>query len=157
MLTLAIVTVAASRSPSGRPACLDALHGSWRGPGTILGRAIVMEQAWSPALGGAFTELRMRHLTTDTSARAMFEGRGLYRPAGAAHPDSLHGTWHDSRGIIFEVRGACDGATFSSHWSGSERGRTLYTLRNGELDVIDSVFLPTGVAREFGRSLLKRM
>jgi hypothetical protein len=138
------------------PGCIDALSGTWRGPGTLLGRAIVMEQAWSPALGGAFTELRMRHLATDTSSRATFEGRGLYRRASAEQPDSVHGTWADSRGIIFEVRGACAGATFSSHWSGSERGRTTYTLRDGALEVIDSVFLPTGDAREFGRSRLTR-
>lgn len=144
------------------PACLDSLHGTWRGPGTILGRAIVMEQRWSPALGGAFTELQMKHLVSDTSSRAVFEGRGLYRAVGARAAevraaDSVHGTWHDSRGIIFEVRGACDGASFSSHWSGSERGRTIYSLRDGALEVIDSVYMPNGGAREFGRSVLRRM
>src|SRR5262245_50646332 len=83
---------------SGAPACLDAIHGTWRGPGTILGRSIVMEQVWAPALNGAFSELRMRHLPTDTSTRAAFEGRGFYRAVGARAADSVHGSWHDSRG-----------------------------------------------------------
>lgn len=151
---LALTSVTGGIAPA--PDCIDALRGSWRGPGTVLGRPIVMEQEWAPALNGAFSELRMRHLPSDTSTRASFEGRGLYRAVGTRAADSVHGSWHDSRGISFEVRGACEGATFSSHWSGPERGRTLYTLRAGALEVVDSVYLPAGGAREFGRSLLAR-
>lgn len=51
----------------------------------------------------------MRYLPSDTGTRAVFEGRGFHRSAGARAADSVHGTWHDSRGITSEVRGACDG------------------------------------------------
>lgn len=40
--------------------CLSSLHGRWRGPGTVLGRAITVEQDWASAVGGAFTSLTMR-------------------------------------------------------------------------------------------------
>jgi len=142
--------------------CLQALHGRWVGPGTVLGRSISMEQDWSPALRGAFTELRMRHVAPDSSARVSFEGRGLYR----ATRDSVTGSWHDLRGITFSVAGRCAGDTFTSTWSGVERGRTTYLRRGDTLVVIDSVWpaasasaagaAAPGPTREFGRSVLRR-
>lgn len=137
--------------------CLAALVGTWRGPGTVLGRTIVMEQIFAPALMGRYTEQRMRHLASDTSSRAMFEGRGFYRQVSVAAPDSITGTWMDARGVSFVLRGDCRTNTLSSHWSGpTESGRTIYSLREGTLDVVDSVFPAAAPAREFGRSTLRR-
>ena len=124
----------------------------WRGPGSVLGRAIIMEQEWGPAVGDAFTQLRMRHLASDSSTRASFEGLGLYRASG----DSVRGSWHDSRGITLAVEGRCVSGTFTSRWSGVERGRTVYQRRGESLIVIDSVYPPNGAGREFGRSVLTR-
>ncbi len=136
--------------------CLRGFHGVWRGSGRVVGRAVVMEQNWNPAMNGAFTEMRMRHLATDTSTVPSFEGRGFYRATGSRAPDSLGGTWLDARGYQMEVRGSCSGSAMSSHWTGAERGRTMY-LRSGDaMEVIDSVYLPQGGAREFGRSQLRR-
>jgi len=150
--TLALVVVATDAS-----ACLTELLGTWRGPGTVLGRSIVMEQRWQRSVMGAFVELQMRHFASDTSARASFEGRGFYRPTGANAPDSVGGTWLDARGLTMGIAGACLDGTFSSHWTGrTERGRTIYSLREGALEVIDSVFPANGAAREFGRSRLTR-
>lgn len=132
--------------------CLSSLHGRWRGPGTVLGRAITMEQDWASAVGGAFTSLTMRHLPADGGTTASFQGLGVYRARG----DSVSGTWHDSRGISFSVSGRCTDGVFSSRWSGVERGLTVYSRRSDSLVVIDSVFPPTGAAREFGRSVLTR-
>jgi hypothetical protein len=128
------------------------LHGQWRGPGTVLGRAITMEQDWTSAVGGAFTSLTMRHMPADGGTTASFQGLGVYRARG----DSVTGTWHDSRGITFSVTGRCADGAFSSRWSGVERGRTVYARRGDSLMVIDSVFPPSGAAREFGRSVLGR-
>jgi hypothetical protein len=111
-----------------------------------------MEQDWALAVGDAFTQLRMRHLASDGSSRASFEGLGLYRAVG----DSVRGNWHDSRGITFAVDGHCANGRFTSVWSGVERGRTVYERRGDSLVVIDSVYPPTGAGREFGRSVLTR-
>ena len=143
---------ASLNAQSATASCLRALHGSWRGPGAVLGRAIVMEQEWTLAVADAFTQLRMRHLTSDSSSRASFEGLGLYRASG----DSVRGSWHDSRGITFAVDGRCANGRFTSTWSGVERGRTVYERRGDSLVVIDSVYPPTGAGREFGRSVLVR-
>lgn len=116
-----------------------------------------MEQRWAPALQGRFHELQMRHLATDTSSQAAFEGRGFYRSAAVPASDSITGTWMDGRGLTFSVRGSCSGGVFVSDWSGErERGRTVYRVRENGLDVIDSVFVAAGSAREFGRSRLQR-
>lgn len=133
--------------------CLRDLHGRWMGPGTVLGRAITMEQDWSPALGGSFSELRMRHYAPDSTARVTFEGRGLYRASG----DSVSGTWSDLRGVTFDIAGRCAAGTFTSVWHGVERGQTTYALRADTMTVIDSVWPANGSAkREFGRSVLRR-
>jgi hypothetical protein len=139
-------------------ACLEGLHGTWRGPGAVLNRPIVMEQVFAPALLGRFTEQRMRHLASDTTARAMFEGRAFYRPVGATAPDSASGTWFDARGISFTLAATCTGDVFSSQWLGaSERGRTVYARTGDTLVVIDSVYPASAPAREFGRSRLVRL
>lgn len=137
--------------------CLDAFEGVWRGNGSVLGRTIVMEQRWSRALMGSFHELQMRHLVSDTSGKAAFEGRGFYRSIGSAVPDSIRGIWMDGRGVTFSIRGDCRGGVFVSDWSGErESGRTVYRVLNDEMDVSDSVFSVGGGSREFGRSRLKR-
>jgi hypothetical protein len=155
---LATGAQAAAQSPApAASACLTSLLGTWRGPGVVLGRQIIMEQRWERVMAGAFTELTMRHLATDTSTRPSFEGRGFYRAVGAGAPDSLTGTWFDARGLTFAIAGNCSGTTLSSHWTGvAERGRTTYELSGDALVVIDSVFPVTGSGREFGRSRLSR-
>lgn len=92
------------------------------------------------------------HAAADGGTTASFQGLGVYRARG----DSVSGTWHDSRGISFSVSGRCTDGVFSSRWSGVERGLTVYSRRGDSLVVIDSVFPPTGAAREFGRSVLTR-
>lgn len=135
--------------------CLANLHGTWRGTGSVLGRPIVMEQHWEPAMRGSFTELTMRHLATDSSTVAQFEGRGFYR--ARAGSDSVTGTWFDARGLTHNVAGACRDTVFSSHWTGSEHGRTIYAWRADELTVIDSIFPTNGAPREFGRTILRKV
>ncbi|MFN0099543.1 MAG: hypothetical protein ACKVS7_12770 [Gemmatimonadaceae bacterium] len=142
-----------SSAANAAATCLRDLHGRWVGPGTVLGRAITMEQDWSPALGGSFTELRMRHYAPDSTARVTFEGRGLYRAGG----DTVSGTWSDLRGVTFDIAGRCAGGAFTSEWRGVERGQTTYALRADTMVVIDSVWPANGSAkREFGRSVLRR-
>lgn len=153
--SILLMSVLALVGPPQSSSCLSRFHGTWRGPGTVLGRPVVMEQQWGIALGGAFHELRMRHLATDTSTAAQFEGRGFYRTL-RDRPDSVSGAWFDARGIQLTIAGACTESTFASSWTGAERGRTVYQLEGDELVVIDSVFPATGAAREFGRSRLRR-
>lgn len=150
------IAVAAAGLPAQAAggSCLANLHGTWRGTGTVLGRPVVMEQRWEPAMSGSFTELTMRHFATDTSSVAQFEGRGFYR--ARAGSDSVTGTWFDARGLTHNVAGACRDAVFSSHWYGAENGRTMYMRQGNDLVVIDSIFPANGPAREFGRSELRR-
>ena len=151
------VSAGAQGAPPAQPSCLTALSGEWRGPGIVLGRSIVMDQRWAPAISGAFTGLTMRHFASNSSTVPSFEGRGFYRMIGVRAPDSLAGTWLDMRGLTFSIAGSCNGETMSSHWSGpAERGRTMYVLDGDELVVIDSVFPASGGGREFGRSRLRR-
>ncbi len=138
------------------PSCLAAFDGLWRGSGTILNRPVIMEQRWAPALGGSFRELTMRHLSAKDTVTVGFEGRGFYRLSGA----TMQGSWLDARGLIFPVTGNCEAGVLTSDWGGPEsreRGRTVYRLLSvTELEVIDSVSMPDGSRREFGRSKLMK-
>lgn len=149
----ATATTTANTGGTGGAECLRGLHGRWIGAGAVSGRAITMEQEWLPALGGSFSELRMRHYAPDSTARVMFEGRGLYRAGG----DTVSGSWSDLRGVTFDIAGRCVGGTFTSVWRGTERGQTTYAMRADTLVVTDSVWPANGGAkREFGRSVLRR-
>jgi hypothetical protein len=144
----------AGQQPSPPSAqCLSQLHGDWVGPGRVMGRDIVMRQRWRATLQNSFTELDMAHLTAGDTSRAQFAGRGFYRPASG---DSVTGTWFDSRGISFELRGSCQNGALTMRWLGVERGETRYTRRGADsLEVIDQVET-NGTLRPFGRSLLSR-
>ncbi len=142
----------------GAAHCLAAFAGHWRGEGTVLGRAIIMDQRWGADVGGAFRSLVMRHLVPGDTLRPQFEGRGFYRAADAAAPDSVRGVWLDARGVTMPVSGTCRNADFQSQWDATtERGKTVYRLDGDALIVIDSVFPAAGAAREFGRSRLQRI
>jgi hypothetical protein len=142
------------------PPVLQSLLGEWRGSGTVTGRASEISMSWSRQVGAAFVQLRFRNQMAAGGSRPaeVFEAHGYYRAASAAAPDG-DGTWIDSRGFILPVVMALEPDALTSDWgsASTERGRTVYRLTPaGTMDVIDSVRLPDGSYREFGRSELRR-
>lgn len=129
------------------PTPLDWLAGSWRGAGTMMGRASQASLTVRPALAGRWLELSYR--------AGPFEGRAFYR---ARDDVRYRATWFDNRGISFDIEGMVEGQTLTSNWGNAdtEQGRTVYRLAaDGRLHITDSVRRDGGY-REFASHVLTR-
>jgi len=128
---LAALALAVAQAPAPAPAASELawLQGSWRGAGTMFGRASEARLEIRPALGGRFLELSYR--------AGQFEGRAFYRPAGEGR---WRATWFDNRGISFPIEAMAAERLLTAEWGSAdtERGRTIYRLLpDGRLEVTD--------------------
>ena len=123
------LALAVAQAPAPAASELAWLQGSWRGAGTMFGRASEARLEIRPALGGRFLELSYR--------AGQFEGRAFYRLAGEGR---WRATWFDNRGISFPIEAAAAEGLLTAEWGSAdtERGRTIYRLRpDGRLEVTD--------------------
>jgi hypothetical protein len=133
------------------------LLGTWRGSGTVTGRASQVTMTWDTTLGGAFLQLRFRNEMAASATRPaeVFEGHAFYRLAGKL---GTSGTWLDSRGVTFSLTVTATDTTLTGDWEGvKEAGRTRYHLvADQTLEVTDFVRGADGAYKEFGRTSLRR-
>lgn len=150
-LLLAAPAAAQQRSPPPirqLPTPLDWLIGSWRGTGTMMGRASEAALEVRPALHGRWLEFSYR--------AGPFEGRAFYR---ARDDVRYRATWFDNRGISFEIEAMVEGQMLTSNWGNAdtERGRTVYRLAgDGRLHLTDTVRRPDGSYVPFASHILTR-
>jgi len=124
------------------------LVGSWRGAGTMFGRASAAALDVRPALGGRFLELSYR--------AGGFEGRAFYRPVGEGR---WQATWFDNRGTSFPIDAVAAERVLTADWGSAEteRGRTVYRLlADGRLEVTDAAAGTNCDMREFARHVLEK-
>lgn len=143
MLLLIVPVGADAQEPDGK---LDWLMGRWAGAGTSFGAASEASLEVTPALDGAFVELR--YLATKP---ASFEGRAFYKENSGG---GWEARWFDSRGVTWPIRATLSGTTLTSDWgtADTERGRTVYRrLEDGRLEAVDTVLQQDGRWREFAR------
>jgi hypothetical protein len=134
----------------------EKLKGTWVGGGEVRGVVSEQRMTWSQSLGGAFIKLefdnRMKH---SSGSEFHFQATAYYQmmPGGG-----VSGTWFDSRGVSFPVKGTMEGSRFFVEWGtvDSEFGRTEYRILDGRLEVTDEVLSEGGEWRVFGRSTLER-
>ena len=134
---------------------LDWLVGSWAGEGIVQGQASEAKLEVGPALGGKFLELGYRFSTKGARPYA-FEGRAFSRPVGGR---DWRADWFDSRGMVWPIGASVEGDTLTANWgtADTERGRTVYRLlRDGRIELVDTVRRRDGTWREFGRHILDK-
>ncbi len=148
-------SAAADESASAR--ALNALVGDWQGEGTTSDMPSKQRLNWEPVLDGQFVRLTLdNRMTTPDGKEWHFQAQALYR----AQPDgAIAGTWFDSRGFTFPLKGVTDDAgALTIDWGSdeTERGRSRYRIAEGRLEVTDEVQENDGTLRVFGRSTLER-
>ncbi len=158
LVLFAIAAGSVGGSRAQEPPVVASLIGDWSGSGTVTGRSAVVTMVWSREPGAAFLHLRLRNAMAASASRPaeVFEARGYYvvRPGAPAT-----GTWVDSRGVIFPLSFSVTADSLTADWGaeGTERGRTVYRVRDGGiLEVIDSVRGADGQYKEFGRTVLEK-
>jgi uncharacterized protein YodC (DUF2158 family) len=138
-------------------AALKRLEGTWAGDGKFMGNAARLELRYEWVLNGKFLRLSLKNDSkTPAGERQVFEGHVYYEPKSDG---SVSGTWFDSRGVSFAVKGSFEGDTLTVQWGnpGQEQGKSVYRLvDSGTLEVADSVQLKDGTFRQFATAVVKR-
>jgi len=151
------LTGPAAADESAAAQALASLVGDWRGEGTTSGMPSKQQLHWESVLGGKFVRLTLdNRMTTPDGKEWHFEAQALYRVQADG---TVGGTWFDSRGFTFPLKGTADDAgTLTVDWGSddTERGRSHYRIADGKLEVTDEVQEKDGTLRVFGRSTLAR-
>lgn len=129
--------------------------GHWYGEGEAFDSPVETTLVFSPALGGAFYE--MRYEIASPNANMRFEGRAFYKPV--EQEGAWQAVWFDNRGKVIPISAVEGERSFTADWvdEGTEHGRTLYRLlEGGRLEVTDSVRQADGSWQVFGTQILNR-
>jgi hypothetical protein len=136
---------------------LKRLEGVWVGEGKFMGNSARLELKYEWVLNGKFLRLSLKNESrTAGGERQVFEGHVYYEVKGDG---SIAGTWFDSRGVSFAVKGSFEGDVLTVLWgsAATEQGKSVYRLVDAStLEVSDSVMLKDGKWREFGAAVVKR-
>ena len=141
----------------GEVASLKQLEGTWIGDGKMMGNAARLEMKWEWVLNGKFLRLSLKNDSkTAAGERQVFEGHAYYE---AKSDGGVSGTWFDSRGVSFPVKGSFAADALTVEWGtpATEQGKSVYRLVDaGTLEVTDSVQLKDGTWRQFATAVVKR-
>lgn len=134
----------------------DMTSGSWKGSGTLMGSQANFYMKWSWELDVKFLKLEFQNKrTSDSGEELILKSHAYYQPQN----DTLfEGTWFDSRGVTFPVRGILEDSIFTVDWGSpeTEQGKTVYTLTaNGSVQVTD-YFLREENYVKFGEAAYKK-
>lgn len=156
LMFFAFTGFAAAEENAGARA-LAALVGDWQGEGTTSDMPSKQRLHWESILDGKFVRLTLdNRMTTPDGKEWHFQAQAFYR----VQPDgSISGTWFDSRGFTFPLKGRVDDSgVLTIDWGSddTERGLSRYRIADGKLEVTDEVQDKDGTIRVFGRSTLER-
>ena len=138
-------------------AFLDRFEGAWIGDGKAFGNTARLQMKWEWVLERKFLRLSLKNeMRTTGGQRQVFEGQAYYKLTDA---EKCAGTWFDSQGASYQIRGSFSGDALTVLWgaSGQERGKSVYRfLEAGKLEVVDSVKQKDGTWKEFGTFVVMR-
>lgn len=130
--------------------------GSWTGSGTLLGSEAEFNMSWTWELENKFLKLEFQNKRTSSSGQELvLQSHAYYQPKS----DSLfEGTWFDSRGVSFPVKGTLSNSTFTVHWGSpeTERGKTIYVLVSQDKATVTDYILQGENYVKFGEASYQR-
>lgn len=130
--------------------------GPWEGSGTLLGSEAEFKMNWQSVLEDQFLKLEFQNKRTSGSGNELILTSHAYYQQKS---DSLfQGTWFDSRGITFPLRGTLKGSTFTVNWGSpeTEQGKTIYTLTSDTEITVTDYFLRETTYVKFGEAVYKK-
>lgn len=126
----------------------------WIGSGELMGSTASFQMDWEPILDGKFYKLSFQN-QREASKAFVFKAMGIYRPEDDG---SFTGTWFDSRGYSFPLKGNFTENELTVHWGNpeTEEGKTSYSIKeDGTITVKDDV-LKDGKLVPFGNAVYRR-
>lgn len=153
-VTFCIIALVLATLPlNAKQSHLDRFTGYWEGDGALFGAKAEFEMKWNWVLDRKFLHLEFKsERISENGSTISFSGHGYYNFKG----DSLTGTWFDSRGISFPLKGNFDDHSIITEWGSEdlEKGKTEYILhRNGSMQAVDYVFRD-GEYAQFSHAIL---
>lgn len=157
ILAVGATTAAPQEPPAQEPSdpapVFAALHGSWRGEGTLMGSPASFTLQWR--VSGALATLAFENgfVGEAGAVEPALRAAAVYRTT----PDRPEGVWLDSRGVRFELVWEATDTTLVVTWTGAEEsGRSTYRVVGSDaMEVMDEVAGADGL-RPFARSRLVR-
>lgn len=138
-------------------ASLKRLEGTWAGEGKFMGNGARLELKYEWVLNGKFLRLSLKNESrTAGGERQLFEGHVYYE---AKSDGSVAGTWFDSRGVSFPVKGSFEGDALTVLWgsAATEQGKSVYRFVDARtIEVVDSVLAKDGTWRQFAAAVVRR-
>ena len=123
---------------------------SWKGSGMLMGSKANYNMNWKRVLDEKFIKLEFRNeRTLENGNKIVFNARAFYKIEGLI----VTGTWFDSRGVSFPLKGQIDENELIINWGSPETevGKTVYTLDETEIRVKDYI-LNDGKEFQFGNA-----
>lgn len=116
-------------------------HGDWQSPCDAWGTPAICKSTWNVGIHPSHL-VQDYSIVTAADGTQIFAGRGLYRIMDG----KVDGIWEDSRGQILPLAGTYQDTRLNVIWgeASNEIGRSIYTLDDDGLRVVDSVLTEDG-------------
>jgi len=135
----------------------DKILGQWEAKGKSFGLPSETTMIWERALSGKFVRLIYRIVMhPDQGTDQIFEGEAMYKNSGV---NSFTATWFDSQGAIHPITATHDESTLISLWgtpNTTSQGKTIYTLKEGTLEVEDFIMTKDGEWKQFNKGVFNK-
>lgn len=124
----------------------------WEGTGTLMNSPATYKMHWERTLDNSFIKLQFENKRVDKDGKEInFKSHAYYKVGEAS---KVTGTWFDSRGISFPLKGSVSKKELIIFWGSpeTEEGKTRYTLQSDtEIHVMDYI-LRNGTYLPFGKA-----
>ncbi|MEM8510204.1 MAG: hypothetical protein AAF717_20390 [Bacteroidota bacterium] len=122
----------------------------WKGEGLLLGSKASFMMDWNSILDGKFYQLKFQN-QREASRESIFKAIGVYKKN---EDNQVSGTWFDSRGFSFPLKGEVSSDKLIIFWGSPEieEGKTIYTMQNDATLFVEDYILKDGELIQFGNA-----
>ncbi|MEM7486090.1 MAG: hypothetical protein AAF348_12855 [Bacteroidota bacterium] len=124
---------------------------TWNGKGELLGSKASFKMQWEPILDGKFYQLTFQN-QRDQSKEFVFKAKGIYQ---LKENNRIVGTWFDSRGFSFPLKGTISENILTIFWGTPEieEGKTVYHITKSNTILTNDFILRDGDLQKFGNAI----
>ncbi len=122
----------------------------WKGTGVLMNSSATFKMSWTLELDDSFYHLSFESKRMiQTGDEIVFKAHAYYR---VANDGIVSGTWFDSRGISFPLKGRANENQLTILWGNeeTEQGKTIYSYLGGKGIEVEDYYLTNGKYVRFG-------
>ncbi len=123
---------------------------NWEGSGTLMGASATFKMSWTQELSDSFYHLNFENRrNVKNGSEIVFKAKAFYK---VTNDSIVSGTWFDSRGISFPLKGKFLENELIIIWGNeqTEQGKTTYTYLDKKKIVVKDYILNNEKYFQFG-------